>query len=130
MSYRTQYATHGDLLPDLLDTVDRLHADDGQKRLVFTRPGAIPISVRVQDNDPNAAACIIDALANARITDHDVTVLLFHNADGIQRTLGWKLHRDLVVEIVPVAKLAELLPVVQRGQFRTLAERRLDFGAQ
>lgn len=130
MTYCTKYVSHGDLLPDLLETVDRLHADDGEKRLVLTRPGALPVSVRVRDGDPKFTATVIDALADARISDHDVTMLVFHNADGIQRVLGWNLRRDLVVEIIPIDKLAQLLPVVQQGQFRTLAERRLDFGAQ
>lgn len=129
MTYRTKYYGHGELLPDLIETVERLHADDGEKRLVFTRPGARPVSIRLRDGDPKNTSKIIEGLAQADVMDYDVTMLIFHNADGIQRALGWRLDRDVVVEIIPIAELAKILPAPEPGQFRTLAERRLDFAA-
>lgn len=130
MTYRTQYQGHGELLPDLIETIERLHADDGEKRLMFSRKGALPVSVRLRDGDPKNTAKIIDGFADAQVMDHDVTMLVFHNADAIQRVLGWRLNRDVVVEIIPVDELAQLLPKAEPGQFRAFAERRLDFATR
>jgi len=127
--YRTQYATHSDLLPDVLDTISALHADDRAKRVVLTRRGAAPIAITYHDGESNGGGKLIDALGAIDISAHDVDMYVFHNADGVQRVMGWRLLTSLIVEIIPIAILAARLPAPAAGQHRTIAERRLDFAA-
>lgn len=126
-AYRMQYTSYSDLLPDLLDTMQRLHADDGTKRAIFSRPGIPPVSVTFKDGDPDRTGIFIDGLANTEAMENDISLVVFHRADGIQRVLGWRLYKNLVVEIIPADALKTMLPPVESGCFRTTAERRLDY---
>jgi len=126
MTFRMQYPGHGDLIPDVIDTVRRLHADDGLKRIVLAREGAASVSHTLSDTDGDLGGKIIDALAEIELLEHDVDLIVFHTADGVQRVLGWRLYANLVVEILPVARLDTMVPKALPGQYRSLAERRLD----